>query len=178
MCVCARARVCVRACVRSCMRVCVCVRARVCVCVRASVCARPYVIRMCVRVHINITPSSGVPTLFFIHAYIAATERKKHRRLCRRKSHKSLCRRELQEPKSNKNLISSSSVGQSLGGKLFAKSRLQLNPTLGIRQNTKGKKTFRPAKEQTSHWVEFAFGFFSFSFCSDGTNKEKYDRED
>ena len=162
-CVCVCVCVCVLACARA--RVCVCV----CVCVRvharAGVCARTYVIRMCVHVHINTTPSSGVPTILFIHASTAATERNKRRQLRRRKSHKSLCRRELQEPKSNKKQISSSKDGQSLGGKnCLPKSRLQLSPAPGIRENTKGKKSFRPAKEQTSHWVQFAFGFLRFRF--------------
>ena len=161
-----------------CVCVCVCVCVRACVCTRAGVCARPYVIRMCVRVHINTTPSSRVLTLFFIHAYIAEIETNKRRQFCRRKSHKSLCRRELQEPKSNKNLISSSRDAQSRGEKLFAKSRLQLSPALGIRQNTKGKKSFS-ARERTNIALgSVCFWFSSLSFCSDGTNKEKYHRED
>ena len=182
-CVCIGVRACVCVCVRPCVHACACVRAfvhacvcararacvcvcvRACVCTRAGECTRPYVIRMCVRVHINTTPTSGVPTLFFIHAYIAATERNKHRRLCRRKSHKSLRRRELQEPKSNKNLISSSREGQSLGGKTVCQIPIASEPHRSESDKTqRGKRSFRLAKEQTSHWVQFAVRFLRFRF--------------
>ena len=114
VCVCVCVYACVRACVRACVCVCVCVCvlacARVCVCVcvrararvcvlvcacvracvrlhpRAGVCARTYIIRRCVRVHINTTPTSGVPIIiFFIHPSIETTERNRRRRLCRKK---------------------------------------------------------------------------------------------
>ena len=178
-CLCVCVCVCMRACVRARVRVCVCARARArvcaCVCMRACVCASSPA-RGCMRSYIHYT--QVCPRSYKHHTNQRSADNNILYSPVNRNNRKEQAQTVVQKENHTNPSAEGSSRNRSQTKieflqaerakawveELFAKSRLQMSPALGIRQNTKGKKSFRPAKEQTSHWVQFAFGFLRFRF--------------